>query len=584
MFFQRNIFFTLLLLFSLNPSNLLGVKLFNVPIRNPNFVGRDIFLNSINSHINKRNNLIYVQGLSGIGKSQIAREYAYRYQSDYDIIWWFDCNRSLKKQLIQFAYEWNRLNKSLTVSDLSLNDMAIYPALVKVFKSYSGKILFIFDNAKREGLSNINFSRDFQNGKVSIIITTAFLDKNRNNITIKEFEKNESYELLRKVLGDKKGKSFSVLADMLGHIPLSIMRSAAYIKKAPSLDIDEYVSIMIEDNEKVKKLEDTASGVDELSSTRKSFLKTLEVSLDELKVASFVSYECFMFLLYLNPKGIKKKDILNWLELVGKEKYIVHEITNNLCERFLLDIYDESSDTSYEIHQKISEEITSSLSKESKNKYISMAVKHIGSYLSQETSIVQKNLKDNEYLEDHIKSVSKNVLKNNLTDIVFLEFLIDAFHASLFYMNERELSKRLLEFLDGQIKSISKTPAFHKARFLNTRGKYNVLSDINKSIEDTKKSLLILSSLSRTNKTEAEKFLSAINNLVNYYQIKGHLKKALLICEDYEEVIHFLNNDMYGALYYSFLSLTQMQLGSLDISLASINKSIDLMDVTRQGK
>ena len=35
-----------------------------------------------------------IQGLGGVGKTQVALEYAHRFKADYDIIWWMNCGQS----------------------------------------------------------------------------------------------------------------------------------------------------------------------------------------------------------------------------------------------------------------------------------------------------------------------------------------------------------------------------------------------------------------------------------------------------------------------------------------------------------
>jgi tetratricopeptide (TPR) repeat protein len=59
-------------------------------IRNPNFTGRDELLNGLRESLRQggRSALTAVAGLGGIGKTQTALEYAYRFAADYDVIWW----------------------------------------------------------------------------------------------------------------------------------------------------------------------------------------------------------------------------------------------------------------------------------------------------------------------------------------------------------------------------------------------------------------------------------------------------------------------------------------------------------------
>ncbi|WP_257008687.1 hypothetical protein [Rickettsia sp. wq] len=40
-------------------------------------------------------------GVSGMGKTQLARMYAYDNKADYDLIWFIDCNLDIDQQLLR---------------------------------------------------------------------------------------------------------------------------------------------------------------------------------------------------------------------------------------------------------------------------------------------------------------------------------------------------------------------------------------------------------------------------------------------------------------------------------------------------
>src|SRR5690242_12282857 len=60
-------------------------------LRNPFFSGREDEIadlrKSLLSHDLKRH-IQAIWGLAGVGKTQIALEYVYRYQNHYNIVWW----------------------------------------------------------------------------------------------------------------------------------------------------------------------------------------------------------------------------------------------------------------------------------------------------------------------------------------------------------------------------------------------------------------------------------------------------------------------------------------------------------------
>jgi hypothetical protein len=63
----------------------------NVPRRNKNFTGRTEILDHLRRGVPGRVAAILpaaAQGIGGVGKTAVAIEYAHRFRSDYDLIWW----------------------------------------------------------------------------------------------------------------------------------------------------------------------------------------------------------------------------------------------------------------------------------------------------------------------------------------------------------------------------------------------------------------------------------------------------------------------------------------------------------------
>ncbi|MFD0856484.1 cytochrome C, partial [Actinomadura adrarensis] len=61
-----------------------------IPPRNKNFTGRKELLERLRTDIVGKVAVVphALHGLGGVGKTQMAIEYAYRYRSEYDVVWW----------------------------------------------------------------------------------------------------------------------------------------------------------------------------------------------------------------------------------------------------------------------------------------------------------------------------------------------------------------------------------------------------------------------------------------------------------------------------------------------------------------
>jgi Mrp family chromosome partitioning ATPase/tetratricopeptide (TPR) repeat protein len=66
-------------------------EVFNAPPRNPRFIGRDDDIEELRDRFVEPGDgpaAVTLTGAPGVGKSELALEYAYRFSADYDLVWW----------------------------------------------------------------------------------------------------------------------------------------------------------------------------------------------------------------------------------------------------------------------------------------------------------------------------------------------------------------------------------------------------------------------------------------------------------------------------------------------------------------
>jgi predicted ATP-dependent serine protease len=115
--------------------------------RNPFFTGRDEVLSHLHTALAATSKaaltpLQAISGLGGIGKTQTAIEYAYRYRDDYQHVLWVraETHETLVADLIAIA-------ELLNLPEKSRQDQRITIKAVKRWLETHSEWLLIFDNA-----------------------------------------------------------------------------------------------------------------------------------------------------------------------------------------------------------------------------------------------------------------------------------------------------------------------------------------------------------------------------------------------------------------------------------------------------
>ncbi|MEZ0066358.1 tetratricopeptide (TPR) repeat protein [Streptacidiphilus sp. MAP12-20] len=221
-----------------------------IPTRNPHFTGRAQELRILREQLKASSPSILVQpaqalfGLGGIGKTDIATEYAHRYRGDYDIVWWV---RAEHEDRVQDAFV--KLGTRLGIAHAEAQrDKSIWAVLNELRTGRYDRWLLIFDNAVEPEVIKRYLPEGRPHGHV--IITSRERQWRRHTkagmIEVTALSAEEAVELLRKRVpqlascaeqddpltqqADRVRHDDALrLARALGNLPIAVEHAAAYL-------------------------------------------------------------------------------------------------------------------------------------------------------------------------------------------------------------------------------------------------------------------------------------------------------------------------------------------------------------------
>jgi tetratricopeptide (TPR) repeat protein len=206
----------------------------NVRHGSPNFVGREEELAEIHAKLQAGQGVIVcaVEGMGGVGKSELALQYATRYQVEYVARYWLSLREmGLAQAVVTMASPY--LDLPETMKAASLDEQAAW--CWQNWLPESGKLLVILDDVPNaESIPDLAMPID---PRVRVLVTTRERELNVGfeSVPLKVLSEEKALELLRKIVGaakvDKELVTVKEICNTLGYLPLGIELIGEYLSK-----------------------------------------------------------------------------------------------------------------------------------------------------------------------------------------------------------------------------------------------------------------------------------------------------------------------------------------------------------------
>lgn len=214
-----------------------------VPLRNTNFTGREELLAQLRRSMGGAVTAVVplpqaLHGLGGVGKTQLAVEYAWRYRSEYDVVWWITADQRVlvPPALAALAPHLGVAHADTVGTEESAE--AVREALQR--GDPYNRWLLVFDNADQpESITGYIPA----NGHVLITSRNTRWDTAAETVSVDVFARTESVGFLRKRVPGLGADEAYLLAEALGDLPLALEQAGALMAQT-AMSVGEYLDAL----------------------------------------------------------------------------------------------------------------------------------------------------------------------------------------------------------------------------------------------------------------------------------------------------------------------------------------------------
>jgi transcriptional regulator with XRE-family HTH domain len=212
-------------------------RVWNIPARNPGFTGREQLLAAIRDRLAAGDTAVVqaLHGMGGVGKTQLAAEYAHRFAGTYDLAWWINSERGglIGDQVAA-------LGAALACIPAGAGTEAARAAVLAELRG-RGRWLLVFDNAETPA----DVTPWLPGGGGHVLITSRERDWTEVAVPVEVdvLARPESVTILHRRVAGLTDAEADRLAAELGDLPLAITQAAAFMA-GTGTPADQYLGLV----------------------------------------------------------------------------------------------------------------------------------------------------------------------------------------------------------------------------------------------------------------------------------------------------------------------------------------------------